>query len=145
MKRAVIESPYGAKTDEELERNIAYARYAMSWALQRGYAPYASHLLYTQPMVLDDDKLDERTFGIDAGLAFAECCDVSLVFVDLGTSRGMWSGVNAAIEVGRSVKFVAMWMGLDEDVPLLPSTADELHSIMRAAGYERPTTRRGWS
>ena len=43
---------------------MAYARACVADCLRRGEAPIASHLLYTQPGVLDDDVPEERAQGI---------------------------------------------------------------------------------
>ena len=56
MQRVIIESPYAG----DVERNVRYARAAMADCLKRGEAPFASHLLYTQEGVLDDDIPGER-------------------------------------------------------------------------------------
>lgn len=83
MRRVVIESPYAGHT----ERNLAYARVCMLDSLERGEAPIASHLLYTQ--VLSDDVPEERSQGIEAGLAWHDCAEVVAVYTDLGISGGM--------------------------------------------------------
>jgi hypothetical protein len=41
----------------------------------RGEAPIASHLLYTQPGVLNDGVPAERAHGIEAGLAWLRAAD----------------------------------------------------------------------
>jgi hypothetical protein len=64
MKKVLIESPYAG----DVERNEKYARACMRDCFERGEAPFASHLLYTQPGVLDDTLHHERALGIDAGL-----------------------------------------------------------------------------
>jgi hypothetical protein len=66
LRRVILESPYAG----DIERNVAYARAAMRDSLLRGEAPIASHLLYTQPGVLDDQVSDERRLGIEAGLVW---------------------------------------------------------------------------
>lgn len=81
----VIESPYAG----EVEANVAYARRAMLDSLRRGEYPIASHLLYTQPGILDDLKPDERALGIEAGLAWAARADAAVFYVDRGWSAGM--------------------------------------------------------
>lgn len=81
----VLESPYAGDVD----RNVAYARACMADCLRRGEAPIASHLLYTQPGVLDDDIPEERQLGIEAGLAWGRAADAAVFYVDLGWSRGM--------------------------------------------------------
>jgi hypothetical protein len=96
----IIESPYAG----DVERNTAYARAAMEDCLRAGEAPFASHLLYTQPGVLDDTDLDDRVLGILAGLAWGECAAATVVYVDLGMSSGMRQGIEAARRVGRPVE-----------------------------------------
>jgi len=64
MRRVILESPYAG----DVATNVAYARRALRDCLLRGEAPFASHLLYTQPGVLDDTLPDERACGIEAGL-----------------------------------------------------------------------------
>lgn len=85
MRRVIIESPYAG----EVEANVAYARAAMRDSLNRGEAPIASHLLYTQPGILRDDAPDERQWGIDAGLAWREVADLAAFYIDRGWSAGM--------------------------------------------------------
>ena len=85
MILVVIESPFAG----DVARNLAYVRAAMADCLRRGEAPYASHALYTQPGVLDDDKPDDRLLGINAGFAWREKADLVAFYVDLGWSRGM--------------------------------------------------------
>lgn len=85
MRLVILESPYAG----DVERNVAYARACMADSLSRGEAPLASHLLYTQPGVLDDGKPDERALGIAAGLAWRRGADLAAFYTDLGWSRGM--------------------------------------------------------
>lgn len=96
----IVESPYAG----DVERNVAYARAAMADCLRRGEAPFASHLLYTQPGVLDDTVPDERALGIAAGLAWGDRADATVVYVDLGMSTGMQYGVERAIAAGRALE-----------------------------------------
>lgn len=83
MQAIIIESPYAG----EVDRNILYARMAMKDCLQRGEAPLASHLLYTQ--VLDDSISAERELGIKAGLEWAGGADLAVFYIDYGYSPGM--------------------------------------------------------
>jgi hypothetical protein len=70
----------------------------------RGEAPIASHLLYTQPGILRDGDPAERQWGIDAGLAWGDRADATVVYTDRGTSRGMVYGINNADRAGRPVE-----------------------------------------
>ena len=102
MTRLVyVESPYAGDVD----RNINYARACLSDCLHRGEAPLASHLLYTQPGVLDDDVPAERATGIAAGLAWGKHADATVVYCDIGISPGMLEGIRRAQSEGRVVEF----------------------------------------
>lgn len=96
----IVESPYAG----DVVRNVAYARACLRDSLRRGEAPLASHLLYTQPGVLDDDKLDERAQGIAAGLEWGTAGDMTAVYTDLGISRGMELGIAAAQADARPIE-----------------------------------------
>lgn len=71
--------------------------------LGRNEAPLASHLLYTQPGVLDDDDPHERLLGMEAGLAWGRVAELTAVYVDLGISDGMRRGMERADLQGRKV------------------------------------------
>lgn len=81
-----------------------YARAAMRDCLLRGEAPYASHLLYTQDGVLDDDTPDERALGIEAGLCWGAAASKTVVYIDLGISDGMAEGIQRAKREGRPIE-----------------------------------------
>lgn len=101
MKLVVIESPYAG----DVERNLRYLRACMADCFDRGEAPYASHALYTQPGVLDDDIPAERQLGIDAGFAWAECAAARVVYTDLGISTGMAWGVRHANTLKQPIEY----------------------------------------
>ena len=48
-----IESPYKGKDGNEVRRNLNYARACARDCLLRREIPYASHLFFTQPGILD--------------------------------------------------------------------------------------------
>lgn len=100
MRRVIIESPYAG----DVERNTEYARKCMRDSLMRGEAPYASHLLYTQPYVLDDKIPDERKLGIEAGFVWGEVADATVVYIDYGITPGMQKGIERAIAAGHPVE-----------------------------------------
>lgn len=105
----IIESPFAGDT----ERNVAYARACLRDSVLRGEAPIASHLLFTQPSVLDDNAPDERTLGIDAGHAWIMVCDYVVIYCGLGISKGMRLGIERATEANIGLVF------RDEDGALL--------------------------
>jgi hypothetical protein len=98
MKLVIIESPFAG----DVERNIAYARKALLDSLERGEAPLASHLLYTQ--VLNDKEPGERKLGIDAGLSWYESADVIAFYEDHGMSPGMNKAFDLAMEMGKEIE-----------------------------------------
>lgn len=105
----IVESPYAGDVDA----NVCYARAAVRDALQRGEYPLASHLLYTQPGILDDHNPAERALGIRAGLAWGACASRSVVYTDRGITDGMRHGIARAEREGRVVEYrtVPGWAG----------------------------------
>lgn len=100
MTPVVLESPYAGN----VELNAAYARARMRDCLERGEAPYASHLLYTQP-VLRDELPGERALGIEAGFVWRELAKRTVVYIDLGVSRGMGKGIADSEQRGCPVEY----------------------------------------
>lgn len=101
MRLVIIESPFAG----DVQANIEYARRCVRDSLERGEAPIASHLLYTQDGILDDGKPAERQWGIDAGLAWRRVAEASVVYTDRGISRGMLYGIEAAEAAGIPVEY----------------------------------------
>ena len=99
MRRVIIESPYRG-----VPRAVEYARAVMADCLRRGEAPFASHLLYTQPGVLDDEIPRERELGIRAGLQWGLPAHATVVYTDLGITPGMRYGIQSAERWGRPVE-----------------------------------------
>ena len=85
MRRVILESPYAGN----VQANIDYARRCVRDSVLRGEAPIASHLLFTQPGILDDLNPEEREFGINAGLAWLTYADAMVLYIDRGMSPGM--------------------------------------------------------
>lgn len=122
-----IESPYQPPKEligtgewlEVLRRNVNYARALYRYALTKGYAPFASHLNYAQPGVLDDEDEAERWWGIMAGKAIERAAaEQSWFGVDYGMSTGMDYGEKDAKEQGRVIRLVELgpdwetkWLG----------------------------------
>lgn len=92
MRLVIVESPFAGN----IALNLRYLRACLRDCLKRGEAPYASHGLYTQPGVLDDGVPEDRTVGIDAGFAWRDAADATVIYTDLGTTTGMRYGIDAA-------------------------------------------------
>jgi len=68
---AYISSPYAGN----VRLHLRWARAMCLYAMNRGYAPFASHLIYTQ--FLADTNAEHRSWGIRAGLDVlkrSQCC-----------------------------------------------------------------------
>src|SRR5262245_3328794 len=105
MKRVIVESPYANSVRSEQVKNIAYARTAMKDCIIRGEAPFASHLLYTQPFVLDDEIPTERLIGIEAGYAWGDAAALHAFYTDRGWSNGMLLALNRCTKRRYDVEF----------------------------------------
>src|SRR5574343_156660 len=105
MLRVVIESPLAAPTPEGREANKAYAMACCRDSLARGEAPYASHLFFDRPGLLDDDVPAEREAGILAGFAWGALADLVAVYTDRGISGGMQRGIGRALAAGQVVEY----------------------------------------
>lgn len=100
----ILESPYQGKTENEIYINTKYARQCMKDSINRGEAPFASHLLYTQEGILDDNIPEERKKGIEAGLIWGRFAIKTVVYCDLGITEGMKIGIKRAEEEGRKIE-----------------------------------------
>lgn len=101
MRLVIVESPYAG----DIEANVTYARACVRDSLSRNESPIASHLLYTQPGILNDEIIEERRWGIHAGLAWLRVVDASVIYIDRGISAGMEHGIVVAQEAGVPVEY----------------------------------------
>lgn len=101
MRLVVLESPFAGNTD----KYTGYARQCLTDCLERGDAPIASHLLFTQPGALDDDKPEERAKGIASGHAWISRADAVVAYTDYGLSSGMMQGVKEAERLSIPVEY----------------------------------------
>jgi hypothetical protein len=99
--RVVVESPYAG----DIDRNVRYLRACLRDCLLRGEAPFASHGLYTQDGVLNDNEAKERALGIHAGFEWREVAEMTVVYRDLGISTGMQYGIAHAVAKGQPVVY----------------------------------------
>lgn len=101
MKLVVIESPFAG----DVPANIAYGKRCIHDCLARGEAPYASHLFFTQDGILNDDIPGERELGMEAGFAWGDAAELTVVYMDRGISNGMLAGIARAEKAGRTVEY----------------------------------------
>lgn len=101
MKLVILESPYAGAVKD----NIRYARRCTHDSVHRNEAPLVSHLLYTQPHILDDSNPSERALGIAAGHAWYLVADLCVVYIDCGISVGMILGIHRALQWNIPVEY----------------------------------------
>ena len=142
---ADVESPYDGPDDDTIRRNVLYARAACKHALGLGYAPYASHLFFTQPGILDDEVPAERELGMEAGKAVIRAsATTSLFYLDLGMSGGMRWGMEDARRHGRAVEEVRL-LGTTDGADGRAWSFAELLARLRDAGLVTGDyARKGW-
>lgn len=99
----IVESPYAASTHFSVEENLTYARKCIRDCISRGESPIASHLLYTQPHILDDQIPEERALGIACGYSWMFAAAHIAVYIDHGLSLGMQMAIDAAEVLGIEV------------------------------------------
>lgn len=105
----ILESPFAG----DVARNVRYARACVRDCLLRGEAPMASHLLYTQPGVLNDERPEDRQLGMAAGFAWGHLAQATVVYTDLGISPGMEAGIQHARGDHRPVEMRVLGAGWD--------------------------------
>ncbi len=99
----VIESPYAPTSQIERTRNDEYAHAALLDSIDRGEAPFAGHLLYTQ--VLDDFNPEQRALGIALHVEFLCRADLIAVYHDLDISPGMTHAIDIAKKLAKPIQY----------------------------------------
>lgn len=94
-----------AKRRDEYAHNERYLAAAMADCLNRGESPYASHRVLTMPGVLNDEVPEQRQAGIMAGFAWRRAATRTVVYTDLGISRGMRAGLDDAWMFNHPIEF----------------------------------------
>ena len=112
MKLVILESPYAAANRRTVEDNVEYAKRCVRDSLGLGEAPLVSHLLYTQVGILDDNNVEQRMLGIQAGHTWYEVAEGCVVYNDYGVSNGMAAGILRANEAGVPVIYRALFRGV---------------------------------
>lgn len=86
-------SPYAGDVERNTQKAINYCRKA----IEEGYTPLASHLIY--PRILAEEIPEERETGIRLGLELLKVCDKLWVCGDT-ISKGMEREIDRAEELG---------------------------------------------
>lgn len=101
----IIESPFAPdpKLDTQGQLNDSlnkhsYLDQCIRDCIGRNESPYASHLMLTT--ALDDRNIEQRTQGIEAGLAWKRVADKTVFYLDLGESTGMKLARSYCVQYG---------------------------------------------
>lgn len=109
-KRVIIESPYRSNDAHSTEQHRKYLLHAIRDSIDRGEAPFASHLLI--PEILNDDDIYERSVGIRCGYAWGDCAEMVAVYQDFGLSHGM----RLAVDRYQSLRLPIEWRRLPSEL-----------------------------
>lgn len=96
-RKVYVVSRYAGDVDANVEAAVAYCRQAIN----EGYMPVASHLMY--PGILNDSDKDERELGMMFGLALLAMCDEVWVFGAI--SEGMAREIEEAKRLKKRIKY----------------------------------------
>lgn len=83
------------------ERNRHYAFACMREELDIGRAPYASHVFFDQPGLLEDSNTRQRNVGIGVGLLWGSQAQTRTFYTDRGVSAGMLLAKSHAEQLGQ--------------------------------------------
>lgn len=86
-----------------IRRNKEYARYLTKTAIDCGFAPVTVHLYLTE--VLDDNKPQERNWGMAAGQDILKQCSYILLGDRYGISEGMKEEITLAALKGLTMLY----------------------------------------
>lgn len=138
MRCVILESPFAG----DVAGNIKYAKACVRDCLTRGEGPIASHLLFTQPGILDDTKKEERALGIGAGHAWYPCAEAAVVYLDRGMSSGMIAGIKIAhkYEVPVEIRFLPGYNAEDYNAST-PTVAVKVEGQVTAEVWENSIAR----
>ena len=89
----------------DIEANTAAAVRYCRFAIEQGYMPIASHLLY--PQILNDNDPDERELGLMFGIALLAKCNEVWCFGD-EKSAGMLQEIKIALKLKKRLRFFSV-------------------------------------
>lgn len=112
-KICIVESPYAARAHDgvfyTVEDNKAYLQKAIRHAIAAGYAPFASHQMYTD--ALDDSIPAERALGMSMLEPYLKIASVIRFYVD----RGLSSGMQHAMDLAQHYSIPVLMIKLDRE------------------------------
>ncbi len=117
MKRVNIESPLRGHVPRWMPRVLApfvervnrfrnhdYALRCCRDSLARDEAPYASHVFFDQPGLLDDADAAQRALGMACGREWSRQATLHAFYLDRGWSSGMLAAHEQCMRMGWSME-----------------------------------------
>lgn len=98
--------------------NKRYAVACCRHSVMIGEAPYASHLFFDRPGLLDDSSEYERKAGMEAGFSWGVSAELRAFYVDCDVSAGMIAGLREAKRLGQKIELRRLHGYWDTGLPL---------------------------
>lgn len=102
-RTALLVTPFMAEDPSKAARMVRYALRATRDSLNKGEAPLASHLFFSE--VLNIRNPIERDIGLQSQLNWMKACDVVVVYLDFGITPAMQVAINNAILRHRKIEY----------------------------------------
>jgi hypothetical protein len=111
-----IESPY----EGNVATNLHYLRACMRDCLSRRETPLAAHGLLTQPGVYNEYDPAETQLAQEAGIAWTQYAQATIVYTDLGITPRVQAAITRAEHEGREVEYRSLpgWQSEGEAIVL---------------------------
>jgi len=103
MKLIYVASPLSGNVELNQHRARVYCRYVKD----KGFIPYAPHLLFTQFM--NDEVEQDRKQAMIMNAEMLSRCDELWVFNDFGISSGMRVEISLAGELNKQVIYTSLY------------------------------------
>lgn len=117
--KVFILSPFKGTETNNFADNISYAVSATHDCLEKGEAPFASHILYTcgfdedNNITFNDDTIETdsigRAWSIRAGLDWLDVSDKVVVYTDKGITEGMYQGIAHAKRNNKPIEYRSLF------------------------------------
>lgn len=121
-RTVAVETPY----EGDVTHNLNYLRACLRDCLRRRETPLAAHGLLTQPGVFDAESDVERQLAEEAGIAWTQYAEATVVYTDLGLTDRVRAAIARAENEGREVEYRSLpaWRAEGEAIELVEAAAE---------------------